>query len=948
MPSILYRLCEALLPEYEVEQEIASGGMGMVFLARDAALDRLVAIKIVRPELATAEATERFLREARVLANLHHPNAVTIHRAGEAKGFFYYVMDLVEGETLAQRLKRGPLSRSAAIKLGRDVLDALEAVHAMGVVHRDIKPSNIFLSDDRALLADFGISTGSGPQTVPPSGAVAITGTPGYMPPEQALGGEVTPRTDLYAVGMVLYEALTGRRWEALLPGDPVDWSGVPHRLHAILKRALAHEPKDRWPDARSFRHALWRTRTTKYRRRTFLLTLSGLAAGALIALAVFGRGRAVAEPPYSDLAVLPFDVRGVADEDLGWNLAGLARFDLETFLRLTPTHAVMAWRDSSGADARLTDAPAALRARNVAAGIVEQSGDSTAIHLSVVDSAGRVHSAGTVYGAADDLAGMGQRISLELARFAAPDRYLEEYRPSLALRGRSNEGLREFLAGERAFQRNAWRTATEHYRRATAHDRGFPLASWRLAEAWRWLLEGVPHPDIDLHALVTEHRNEFGELDRRLIEAQLASSLEERVRRYEEAVAEFPRDGYATFLHGEEIMHRGPLIGLPLDSAAALLGAAVAKAPQSGPAWEHLAWVAMRLGYREDARHALDRLWQVSAAPEEVDLYTPPLLELVYQALFQPGQDLPITEELLRSPKLVMYFRLAAMFGAHEAQEQLATLILASPHADRRARAIALQGRGLALVALGRVGEALQAFDSAAAAYGTTEAAIQSAEWRMVPPALGIPGVPEEEISRGRATLTRLSRDDRRAARTAWALGIDAYARGNAAAGDQWHDLVRRHGADSIAARLALQLDAVRQASQGRWDLALEVSEPLLAYDSTGMRMGSPFARAVLHWNRGEWHEMLGQRTEADRQRRWYEQMEVQAAPSREAAAPEIDWALGPYVEFRRAQAAFERGDRDAMCRHVLRLAGLWREPEPAIQPWAETVRERAAGCRQ
>lgn len=947
MPSILYRLCEALLPDYEVEREIASGGMGMVFLARDVALDRMVAIKIVRPEMATATATERFLREARVLANVHHPNAVAIHRAGEAKGFFYYVMDFVEGETLAQRLNRGPLSRAAAVKLGRDVLDALEAVHAMGVVHRDIKPSNIFLTDDRSLLADFGISTASGPQTAPPSGTIAVTGTPGYMPPEQAIGGEVTPQTDLYTVGMVLYEALTGRRWEALLPGDPVDWSGVPHGLHAVLKRALAHEPEDRWPDARSFRRALWHTRTTKYRRRTFLLTVSGLAAGALIALAVFGRGRRAAELPYSDLAVLPFDVRGVADPDLGWNLAGLARFDLETFLRLTPTHAVMAWQDSAGEEARLTGAPAALHARNVATGIVEQLEDGTAIHLSVVDSAGRVHSAGSVYGSADDLAGMGQRISLELARFAAPDRYLDEYRPSPALSGKSNEGLREFLAGERAFQRNAWRTATEHYRQAIALDRGFPLASWRLAEAWRWLLEGVPHPDIDLHTLVTDHRNEFGELDRRLIEAQLAPSLAERVRRYEEAVAEFPRDGYATFLFGEVVMHRGPLIGLPLDSAAALLRAAVAKAPQSGPAWEHLAWVSLRLGRQEDARHALDRFAQVSAPPEEVDLYSPPLLELAYQALFQPQQDLSITAELLRSPELVMYFRLAALFGAHEAQEQVSTLILASPHADRGVRAIAFEGRGLALVALGRMREALQAFDSAAASYGSAEAEIQSAEWRTLPPALGIPSVPQQEIARGRETLGRLSRDAKHAARAAWALGIDAYARGDVAAGDRWHDVVRRHGADSIAARLALALDAVRQASQGRWDLALEISEPLLAYDSTGMRMGSPFARAVLHWNRGEWLTALGRRDEAELQRRWYEQMEVQAAPAREAAAPEIDWALGPYVEFRRAQVAFERGDDAALCRHTLRLQRLWREPDPAIQPWAQLVRERAGGCR-
>jgi tetratricopeptide (TPR) repeat protein len=946
MPSILYRLCEALLPDYEVEREIASGGMGMVFLARDVALDRMVAVKIIRPEMATATATERFLKEARVLASLHHPNAVSIHRAGEAKGFFYYVMDFIEGATLSQRLKRGPLPRSTAVKLGRDVLAALEAVHATGVVHRDIKPSNIFLADDRALLADFGISTASGPQTAAPSGALAVTGTPGYMPPEQVLGGEVTPRTDLFAVGMVLYEALTGRRWEALLPEDPVDWSGVPHGLHSILKRALAPEPTDRWPDARSFRRALWHTRTTKYRRRTLLLTVSGLAAGALIALAVFGRGRGAAELPYSDLAVLPFDARGVTDPDLGWNLAGLARFDLETFLRLTPTHAVMAWHDSAGEEARLTDAPAALRARNVATGIVEQLEDGTAIHLSVVDSAGRVHSAGSVYGSAADLAGMGQRISLELARFAAPDRYLEEYRPSPALSGKSNEGLREFLAGERAFHGNAWRSATEHYRRAIALDQGFPLASWRLAEAWRWLLTGDP-PPVDLPRLLAEHSDELGELDRRLIEAQLAPTLEARLRRYEEAVAEFPRDGYATYLYGEEIMHRGPLIGVPLDSAAALLEAAVAKAPRSGPAWEHLVWVAMRLNRKADARRALDQFWQVAAPPEEVDIYQPPLLEIGYQALFEPEQAGPLPDELLLSPALLANFRTAAGMGAYALQAQVAALILTDARADRTARAIASEAAGLALFALGRVEEALHAFDSAAAHYGTSAAALERAEWRVVPPALGIWVIPADEVVAGRRALEQLAADDRLLGRAAWALALDAHARGDTAVAAELRDRLVGLRGDSGAARLATQLEALAHAARGRPDLALEVSEPLLALDSAGLRSGDPFARAALHWLRGEWLETLGRHDEADKQRRWYEQMEIREELSGEAEAAEVDWALGPYVEFRRAEAALERGDDDALCRHALRLERLWRQPDPAIQPWAEVVRERAGGCQ-
>ncbi len=947
MPSVLYRLCEALLPDYEVEGEIASGGMGMVFLARDVALDRMVAIKIIRPEMATAEATDRFVKEARMLASVRHPNAVAIHRAGEAKGFFYYVMDLVEGETLERRLrKHGPLSRDEATKLGRDLLDALEAVHRAGVIHRDIKPTNIFRQGGRWLLADFGISTTAGSQPAARPGPVGVSGTPGYMPPEQAFGWEVTPRTDLYAVGMVLYEALTGRRWEALLPDEQGDWSGVAHSLQPILKKALAWEPGDRWPDARSFRHALWRTRTTKYRRRTLILTVSGLAAGAAIAYVAAGGRAAPGELPYADLAVLPFDVRGEADPDLGWNLAGLARFDLETFLRLTPTHAVIAWRDSTGEEAVLRDAPSQLRARYVATGIVEQLDDSAAIHLSVVDSAGRVHSAGTVRGPAADLAGVGQRISLDLARIAAPDRYLDEYRPAPALSGQSNEGLRAFLAGERAFHGNAWRTAVDHYRAAIELDREFPLAEWRLAEAWRWLLTGDP-PPVDLARLLAEHRDELGELDRRLIEAQLAPSLEERLQRYEEAVAEFPRDGYATYLYGEEIMHRGPLAGVPLDSAAVLLEAAVAKAPRSGPAWEHLVWVAMRLGRQEDARRALDRFWQVAAPEEEVDIFQPPLLELAYQALFEPEQAGPPPDELLLSPVLIANFRTAAGMGAYAVQAYIAGLILADPRADDGARAIASEGAGLALFALGRVAEALRALDAAAALFGTLAAAIESAEWRVVAPALGVPAVSDQEIAAGRNALEQLLQDDSLAARAAWALALDAYARGDTTAAAELRMRLGTLAADSGAARLATQLDAFAHAARHRWDLALDTSEPLLRLDSAGHRSGDPFARAVLHWKRGEWLETLGRHDEADRQRLWYEQMEIREELSGEAEAAEIDWALGPYMEFLRAQAALERGDDAALCRHVLRLAALWGEPDPAVEPWAQLVRERAGECQ-
>jgi serine/threonine protein kinase len=169
MPSLLERLREALEPRYEVEAEVASGGMATVFRARDTSLERVVAVKVLRPDLATATGEARFLREARVLASFSHPNMVSIHDAGEADGLFFYIMDFVEGDTLATRLEQGPLDAYGVLRMGRDLLAALQRIHEAGVVHRDVKPGNVFLVDGRTLLADFGVAS------VPASGDDVLT-----------------------------------------------------------------------------------------------------------------------------------------------------------------------------------------------------------------------------------------------------------------------------------------------------------------------------------------------------------------------------------------------------------------------------------------------------------------------------------------------------------------------------------------------------------------------------------------------------------------------------------------------------------------------------------------------------------------------------------------------------------------------------------------------------
>src|SRR5207248_10519705 len=213
------------------------------------ALDRLVAIKIIRPELHTAVAVERFRSEAKILAGFSHKNIVSIHDHGEADGMPYYVMEYLQGETVADRLLRGRLPPAEVLNLGRDLLAALEAAHTRGVVHRDVKPSNLFLLPDRAVLTDFGVAKRIPPDADTRSGREPLTspgqvpGTPLYMAPEQILGLEATPQSDLYSAALVIYEAYTGRHWFEGRRRRWGVWRGVPRPVRSVLRRALADRP---------------------------------------------------------------------------------------------------------------------------------------------------------------------------------------------------------------------------------------------------------------------------------------------------------------------------------------------------------------------------------------------------------------------------------------------------------------------------------------------------------------------------------------------------------------------------------------------------------------------------------------------------------------------------------------------------------------------------------
>jgi serine/threonine protein kinase/Tfp pilus assembly protein PilF len=272
--EILHRLSRAIGDRYAVERMLGEGGMGIVFLARDRKhAQRAVALKVLRPEVAAVLGAERFVSEIRIVALLNHPHIVPMFDSGEVDGLLYYVMPVVEGETLRERLRRGPSpALDELVRIGCGVASALSYAHQHGIIHRDVKPENIMLSGDEAIVTDFGIARAlrAAVGGAAPSGL--LLGTPGYMSPEQATGSpDVDARTDVYSLGAVLYEMVVGDSPRYWLSGDDVRrgripdvpseararLDALPRGLEATLSRALAAFPGDRFASAAELAEAL-------------------------------------------------------------------------------------------------------------------------------------------------------------------------------------------------------------------------------------------------------------------------------------------------------------------------------------------------------------------------------------------------------------------------------------------------------------------------------------------------------------------------------------------------------------------------------------------------------------------------------------------------------------------------------------------------------------------
>jgi hypothetical protein len=927
MTSLADRLREALHPDYEVEHEVGVGGMGVVFLARDVALERRVAVKVLLPELATVAASDRFLREARILAS--HSHIIPIHRVGEADGLFYYVMEFVEGETLADRLRDGPLAHDEVLKLGRDLLDALEASHERGVVHRDVKPDNIFVAGRRTMLGDFGIAKSPRREGEPRTKTGGVLGTPRYMPPEQASGREVTPQSDLYAVAMVLYEAITWRAWNSGQEPSAADWSGVPGGIARALKGALAFAPEDRWSDAATFRRHLWRTRVRRYQWRTALLTASGVVAGAL---GIWAFGLLTGGPGPGGLAVqiMQFQEEGDVPPGLTESVTAYVVRGLGQSLEF---HVCELEEPCDNPTVTLT-------------GTVRVAESTLSVTVRTEDLVRYSSQEGQVAEWMEVADGVTSEVLRTLWSENSP---LAEWLPLDAL-PTSTAGFNRWLEAERLFNHARWEDAREVFVTAADIDTTCWLCSWRILEADRQHPGKVP--DTTHIQRVLSHTELFPSHYQQLLQLEtLDLSLDDRIQLLRYAVRMWPDFYYVQYRLGEELFNRGPLAGLRRWEARIPLLAATRARPGFGPAWEQLAWLETAEGDEEGARAARDSLRQLPRPEDAFSLASRMLIEIAAGYRFAEGRDavgealgtpeilgLP---ELAAAPRLMQSFdtpRGAIDFGGQFVESGSDPLVWSGSlaqvfgyftlgqMAESRRLAGTRQRDGWPLFTA-QLDAFLLLFDSAAAAVDRNR--VLGMLGRYALPGTGTP-IEQRRAAWTLALLHRQAGEDVDADRYAEPVGVDS--------GDQ---------------PLVMLLDAQRRAMIGDFDGALQLADSLGRWErASNVTAGAvgPFFRTALHLFQAEWH-LANDNFEAARRRLlWHEGWDMDGLPIDEPRVEEVDWAFGTLARWRRAEVLELMGDLGSgeLCDVYRDIDRLWTDGDSVYAARAESARQHFGerGC--
>lgn len=866
------RVRAALADRYAIERELGRGGMATVYLARDLKHDRWVALKLLRPELAAVVGPERFLLEIRVTARLQHPHILALLDSGTLAyepGLVlpYYVMPYVEGESLRDRLVRErQLPVEDAVRIGLEMVEALAYAHAQGVVHRDLKPENILLANRQAVLTDFGIARAlslAGGERLTATGLAV--GTPPYMSPEQAAGDTVDARTDIYALGCVLYEMLagdppfTGPSAQAVIAGHigrPVPGlravrPAAPERLERAITRALAKLPADRFATAEEFGRALREPghRPSRPQRPMLLRRWSVAALLAVLTAAAIGvsywrhsSGPRIS-PSASFILVVPLTPSGAdtALARLGRDLVFTLSAELDGLggVRVVDAHTVLAQARQGGlySAAEGTALARRLGAGSALHGSMVREGGNVRLDFALLptDSTVEPLARGSVTGAPDSIAALTDsiaRILLRqiLARGSAPTPSLDA-----ALKTGSVPALRAFLTGEGEMAGGRWDSAAASYRRAIEADPEFWLAYARYVYARNWSLEESPDTML---ATLARHRQELPDRERLTTEAILFLAQDSLARALDvarEVSEKYPDSWLGRLIYADGLLHFGPLLGRPMSEARAGFERTVDLNPDLIPGWEHLELLALLDHDSALVRRSLQELNRLRAGPAlSADGFGNRMLQFRFLQALERGDSASArlwSDSLARDPAPQAIprgsFYSPFRFGFYAQQIGIGRRALEIWNApDRQAGQRKLIAYSWA--ARGAWDSALAAMDRLATSGIDSESAVLAYGLAVVGAWSGAVDPRDAAAWRGRA-LAAAGTDSGQRAEVAWLDGVVAYAQGD------------RHGVEQ--ARAALRgWEGNRSMSLGR---------SLAAFDEAlgGSTRSAGTAMARLEW---------------------------------------------------------------------------------------------------
>jgi TolB-like protein len=918
---------DGAFPGYQVLRELDPLGDVRRLVARDLGLDRTVEIHHL--PAATPERVAEFRRRAGILARLNHPAIAPVHRIGqEGGGEVYYVMPCLPGSSLAVRLTEAPLPYGEAVQLTHDLLSALATAHAAGVIGGELDPVTIARGDGGWVVTGLGV-----PRCAPGSR---------WLAPEEHGGGSPTSASDVFVAGMVLRDAV----------GPDA------RRIAPVLAQATAPVPSER-PDLATVRAAA--RRATRRRRWPAPVLAAGVLAACLglawkLGSWPFNRASTIVY----DVAVVPF-VAGINHPDtIAYNVSGTIQYDL----RGVPGLRVASWwvpkvldTDSPGqvigpelVTAELADR---LRARRVVHGRVDLQGQTVRVTVFIYDhdNGGEGKSTTLVedfVGSKDAIPPLGDSLARRVLNDVAPAK-VARYAPRIELQGVPFAALNSFLRGEEAFAQDALAQAEAFYDDAVRPDPSFALAEWRRANVRRWRRLS----QVDLEALYRRGGARLGPTDRRLLEALIEPDLERRFAILDSAVAADPTDAYARLIYGEEMWHRGPLVGHDLSDALEKMNDAVAADSALSLAYDHIVMYHIREGDRAAAQRVLRLKSRVTLETSPDDVDTRRFLELALNERFHPWRA-ELAHAVLRwwpsrtdLEGLAKVARLGTpWFDLPAAQVRLSDILLTrTPAGDGAKRGSARIGTALGLMAQGKAGEGLAQFDSAAVELGSEEMELQRAEWRLIPPALGLHGWPRGAPDSLLRWLEQHAGDSVLGPRVRWTMALGRLADGDTsgfvhdvdalpAAGDPLGALLRavRAGLGHGGGEARTIADSVRQA--------VHLTRP-----------PDPFAPAVLHLFEGERAARSHDADAADRAWRWYLAAEFEGWPTGPPQAGEVDGVLGMLARRRRAELRLAAGtraaDTTAACVMMRRVAELWRGADSGLA-WMARVPGPELPCRR